>query len=113
MIYLTNTDNSQEVQIPRSLPTPADASLSLVLRNTITHSETTYSVSDASETDLYYLFSVTLDGEDSGEYEYSVLAGEDILAQGVLRILDSDDTAQVEVEQYEPTYEIAQYGRTE
>lgn len=113
MIYLQNTDNSQQVRIPRSLPTPAGADLSLVLRSTMLEGESTLSVTDTSTSTKYYLFAVTLSGQVSGEYEYKVKAGTAILAQGVLRILEAADSPQVEVQQYGTTIEIEQYGRIE
>lgn len=110
MIYLKNTTNPQEVRIPRSLPTPADAALTLVLRSTMQNGETSLSVTDASGSDKYYLFSVTLSGQVPGEYEYKVTADTEVFAQGVLRILEPADSEQVKVEQYGTTIEIEQYG---
>lgn len=115
MIYLQNNKEIQALRIPRSLPTPADASLYFIVRNTITHQEEGVQVTDESPSSQYYLFNLQFgnDWVDSGEYEYRVMAGETILAQGIMRVLDTEDTAPVEVEQYNATIDIEQYGRTE
>ena len=108
MIYLQNTTISQDLQIPRSLPTPQDAALSLVLLSTMGEGSTTLEVTDNTPTSTYYSFNVTLSGQMAGEYEYKVQAGDTILAQGLLRIMESE--VQVGIEEYETTIEYAQYG---
>lgn len=118
MIYLQNSKESQDLRIPRSLPTPANVTLFFVVMNTITKQEDGVQVEDLSSSDKYYLFRLKFaEGflVDSGEYEYKVMAGADtILAQGLLHILDTKDTKQVVIEQYDDaTIEIEQYGRTE
>ena len=108
MIYLQNTTESQVLFIPKATTIPGD-DLVLVFKakSTIDLSvEINQGVIDLQTSDLYFRIAVTLpDGLPNGEYEYSLMNGDIILASGLLVIGEnshpSEYNKEIQYEQYE------------
>lgn len=107
MIYLQNTQEAQEVYVPRSNGMTPDGDLVFKARNTINLTEEIdLYVSDLQVSDLYYFLAVTLPDEvTDGEYEYELKFEDTILATGLLVVGDFAKPDQYEkdvtYEQYE------------
>ena len=107
MIYLQNTQEAQEVYVPRSNGMTPDGDLVFKAKNTINLTEEIdLYVSDLQVSDLYYFLAVTLPEEvTDGEYEYTLSFEDTILATGLLVVGDYSNPDQYEkeitYEQYE------------
>lgn len=108
MIYLENTQEAQEVYIPRNNgETPQGGDLVFKAKNTINLDvEIDMYVSDLRVSDLYYFLAVILpDDVTDGEYEYTLSFEDTILATGLLVVGDLSKPDQYEkdvtYEQYE------------
>ena len=106
MLYLENTDEAQVLFIPRNTRTSggelAFKALSTIDREIVVDLE----VVDLQLSDLYLQVAVTLpEGCPVGEYEYTVLDGEDVVSTGLLII--GEYTAP---DQYEKTITYEQYA---
>lgn len=107
MIYLQNTQEAQEVYIPRNDGSMPDGDLVFKARNTINLTEEIdMYVSDLRVSDLYYFLAVILPEEvTDGEYEYTLSFEDTILATGLLVVGDYTKPDQYEkdvtYEQYE------------
>lgn len=108
MIYLENTQEAQEVYIPRNNgETPQGGDLVFKAKNTINLDvEIDMYVSDLRVSDLYYFLAVILPEEvTDGEYEYTLSFEDTILSTGLLVVGDYTKPDQYEkdvtYEQYE------------
>ena len=107
MIYLQNTQEAQEVYVPRSNGMTPDGDLVFKAKNTINLTEEIdLYVSDLQVSDLYYFLAVTLpENVTDGEYEYSLSFEDTILATGLLVVGDYSRPEQydkeITYEQYE------------
>ena len=104
MVYLSNTEEAQVLFVPRAEGENHD-DLVLTIRNTISLSERTFGVIDLHTSDLYYRLAVELPaGVDSGEYEYQLKSGEEVLSKGLLIVTESSNTTEynknIQYEQY-------------
>lgn len=104
MIYLQNTQEAQEILIPRSKAEIPDGDLVFKARNTINLTEEIdLYVSDLLVSDLYYFLAVILPGKvTDGEYEYTLSYEDSVLSTGILVVGDYAKPSQYEKEiQYE------------
>jgi hypothetical protein len=108
MIYLQNTQEAQEVYVPRSKgETPQGGDLVFKAKNTINLTEEIdLFVSDLQVSDLYYFLAVILpENVTDGEYEYELKFEDTILATGLLVVGEFSGADQYEkeisYEQYE------------
>lgn len=107
MLYLQNTQEAQEVYIPRNTgETPQGGDLVFKGRNTINLTEEIdMYVSDLRVSDLYYYLAVILPEDvTDGEYEYTLSFEDTILATGLLVVGDL-----AKPEQYEKDVKYEQY----
>ena len=106
MIYLQNTTESQVLFIPRDGATP-QGNLVFKAKSTIDLAvEVNQAVIDLQTSNLYFRLAVALPaGLPTGEYEYTLLAGDTIVASGLLVIGENTHPNQYEkeitYEQYE------------
>lgn len=106
MIYLRNIRDAQMMFIPRNGGTP-QGDLVFQARNTIDLAvEINEAVTDLRTSDLYLNLKVELPADlPDGEYEYSLMAGNDTLSSGLLVIGDytkpSEYNKEIIYEQYE------------
>lgn len=83
MIYLENITSMQIVEIPRTMATTGQ--LSLTIKGTLTH-ETIFSanVTDDGTSAGYYRFNIGLPNSvQKGEYEYTLKKGTEVITSGV------------------------------
>lgn len=106
MLYLRNTTESQVLFVPKSGANP-DGDLVFKVRSTIDLDEVVNQVViDLRTSDLYLNLAVELPaGLPDGEYEYSLMAGNDTLSSGLLVIGEnfrpSEYNKEITYEQYE------------
>ena len=106
MIYLQNITDSQVVFVPKNGAVPS-GDLVFKAKSTIDLAvEVSQGVIDLQTSDLYFRIAVTLpDGLPNGEYEYSIMNGDTILASGLLVIGEnshpSEYNKEIQYEQYE------------
>lgn len=106
MIYLQNTTDSQVLFVPKNGAVPS-GDLVFKAKSTIDLAvEVNQGVIDLQTSNLYFRIAVTLpDGLPDGEYEYSILAGETLVASGLLVIGEnshpSEYNKEIQYEQYE------------
>ena len=106
MIYLQNITDSQVLFVPKNGAVPS-GDLVFKAKSTIDLAvEVSQGVIDLQTSDLYFRIAVTLpDGLPDGEYEYSILAGDAIVASGLLVIGEnshpSEYNKEIQYEQYE------------
>lgn len=64
--------------------------MKLIIKNNITHMNFEYSVTDLSESSIYYTFNINIpESYDDGEYEYTLKDdGNKIVATGLIRVGD-------------------------
>ena len=107
MIYLNNTTEAQEVYIPRD--TEFTGALTMSLRSTVDLD----TVLDATVLDLgvlrlYLSVAVQLpEGSPTGEYQYELKAGDNVVSTGLCIVLPDDGTPA----QYENPITYEQYER--
>ena len=108
MVYLENTTEAQPLFIPRSR---ADVfgRLTLALRSTVgLEIVVDAEAIDLDTTPLYYRVAVALpEGTATGEYEYTLAVGEELMSSGLLVIGENSTASQynkeITYEQYEQT----------
>ena len=106
MIYLQNITDSQVVFVPKNGAVPS-GDLVFKAKSTIDLAvEVSQGVIDLQTSDLYFRIAVTLpDGLPNGEYEYSIMNGDTILASCLLVIGEnshpSEYNKEIQYEQYE------------
>lgn len=106
MIYLQNTTESQVLLIPKSSP-GHDLVLVFKAKSTIDLTmEINQGVIDLETSNLYYNLAVTLPaGIPDGEYEYTLMNGDTIMASGLLVIGENSNPSEynkeIQYEQYE------------
>lgn len=106
MIYLVNTQEAQNMLVPRVTSVREDGELTITLENTLDHQKIIMTSSDLGVHPLYYQLAVVLPaGATAGEYKYSLTRGNEELSGGLLFIKAAD----AEVEQYEKPIEYEQY----
>lgn len=107
MLYLQNTQDAQEVYVPRSNGATPDGDLVFKAKNTINlTNEIDLYVADIRVSTLYYFLAVILpEHVADGEYEYTLSYEDTILATGLLVVGDLSHPDQYEkeisYEQYE------------
>ena len=108
MIYLQNITESQVLFVPKDGAFPGgDLVLVFKAKSTIDLSvEINQGVIDLQTSNLYFRIAVTLpEGLPDGEYEYSLMNGENILSSGLLVIGEnshpSEYNKEIQYEQYE------------
>lgn len=107
MIYLQNTQEAQEVLVPRSIGTMPDGDLTFKATNTTNLvEEIDLYVADLQVSGLYYMLAVILpERVTDGEYEYVLSFEDEILSTGLLVVGDFEKPDQYEkeiaYEQYE------------
>ena len=106
MLYLQNTEEAQVLFVPRNGKIP-DGDLVFKGRSTIDlATEIDIQVVDLNISDIYLYLSVIIpDGCPNGEYEYTVLAGDELVSTGLLIVGENSRPEQynheIEYEQYE------------
>lgn len=96
MIYLKNISDAQSLMIPRNGEI-VTGEMSLVMRNTTDHQETTLSVTDLNISGLYFNLAVALPGGlADGEYQYSLKDGNIQVSCGLLYVGDLQSPSQHE-----------------
>lgn len=96
MIYLKNISDAQSLMIPRNGEI-VTGEMSLVMRNTTDHMETTLSVTDLNISGLYFNLAVALPGGlADGEYQYSLKDGNIQVSCGLLYVGDLQSPSQHE-----------------
>lgn len=107
MIYLQNTQEAQEVLVPRSIGAMPDGDLTFKATNTTNLvEEIDLYVADLQVSGLYYMLAVILPEQvTDGEYEYVLSFEDEILSTGLLVVgeLSMPDQYEKEIayEQYE------------
>lgn len=106
MIYLQNITDPQAVFIPRSVDAP-QGDLVFKAKSTIDLDVVTEQVvTDLHTSDRYYDIAVSLpEGIPTGEYEYTLEAGKDVLSTGILVVGETfrpnEYNKEITYEQYE------------
>lgn len=98
MIYITNKNVQNTVQIPCNLSKSTSNSYKLVLKNTSSRKEYSFDVEDANLYSKYYTISVNLVDLDYGEYEYSLVSNSNFasVSLGIFRLLAEADRVEVD-----------------
>lgn len=101
---MTNTEEAQVLFVPRT-DGENHGNLSITIKNTICLSGVTFDVIDLHTSELYYRLAVVLPaGVASGEYEYQLKSGEEVLSKGLLIVTESSSTTEynknIQYEQY-------------
>ena len=98
MIYITNKNVQNTVQIPCNLSKSTSNSYKLVLKNTSSRKEYSFDVEDANLYSKYYTISVNLEGLDYGEYEYSLVSNSNFatVSLGIFRLLAEADRIEID-----------------
>lgn len=98
MIYITNKNVQNTVQIPCNLSKFTSNSYKLVLKNTSSRKEYSFDVEDANLYSKYYTISVNLEGLDYGEYEYSLVSNSNFatVSLGIFRLLAEADRIEID-----------------
>ena len=98
MIYITNKNVQNTVQIPCNLSKSTSNSYKLVLKNTSTRKEYSFDVEDANLYSKYYTISVNLVDLDYGEYEYSLVSNSNFatVSLGIFRLLAEADRIEID-----------------
>ena len=106
MIYLQNTQEAQEVHVPRSIGMIPQGDLVFKAKNTINLTEEIdLYVSDLQVSNLYYFLAVILpENVTNGEYEYTLSYEDTTLATGLLVVGDY-----AQPDQYEKEISYEQY----
>lgn len=106
MIYLQNKTDSQVLFVPKNGAVPS-GDLVFKAKSTIDLAvEVNQAVTDLQSSDLYFDLAIALPaGLPDGEYEYSLLVGDEILSSGLLVIGEnshpSEYNKEIQYEQYE------------
>ena len=106
MLYLQNTEEAQVLFVPRNGEIPS-GDLVFKAKSTIDlATEIDLQVVDLDISELYLHLAVTIpDGCPNGEYEYTVLAGDEMVSTGLLIVGENSRPEQynheIEYEQYE------------
>lgn len=100
MIYITNKNVQNTVQIPCNLSKSTSNSYKLVLKNTSTRKEYSFDVEDANLYSKYYTISVNLESLDYGEYEYSLVSNSNFatVSLGIFRLLAEADRIEIDTD---------------
>ena len=100
MIYITNKNVQNTVQIPCNLSKSTSNSYKLVLKNTSTRKEYSFDVEDANLYSKYYTISVNLVDLDYGEYEYSLVSNSNFatVSLGIFRLLAEADRIEIDTD---------------
>lgn len=98
MIYITNKNVQNTVQIPCNLSKSTSNSYKLVLKNTSSRKEYSFDVEDANLYSKYYTIIVNLEGLDYGEYEYSLVSNSNFatVSLGIFRLLAEADRIEID-----------------
>lgn len=98
MIYITNKNVQNTVQIPCNLSKSASNSYKLELKNTSTRKEYSFDVEDANLYSKYYTITVNLETLDYGEYEYSLISNSNFatVSLGIFRLLAEADRIEID-----------------
>lgn len=98
MIYITNKNVQNTVQIPCNLSKSTSNSYKLVLKNTSSRKEYSFDVEDANLYSKYYTISVNLEDLDYGEYEYSLVSNSNFtsVSLGIFRLLAEADRIEID-----------------
>lgn len=98
MIYITNKNVQNTVQIPCNLSKSTSNSYKLVLKNTSSRKEYSFDVEDANLYSKYYTISVNLEDLDYGEYEYSLVSNSNFapVSLGIFRLLAEADRVEID-----------------
>ena len=100
MIYITNKNVQNTVQIPCNLSKSTSNSYKLVLKNTSSRKEYSFDVEDANLYSKYYTISVNLESLDYGEYEYSLVSNSNFatVSLGIFRLLAEADRIEIDTD---------------
>lgn len=110
MIYIKNTANSQELQLPRTVEVADGAALTLCLDSTMQGQNYEIALTLLEESDRYLTVSFFGTAVAAGEYAYRLLAGEDVIARGVCKAVEAaSDSRFAQFNDISVKYE--QYGR--
>lgn len=105
MIYLVNTTEAQEVQIPNN-GAEVSGGLHMMIKSTIDKTERMMDVADLALSSLYHSIAVSLPSRTaSGEYEYALADDDKVLATGLLVV-----GYEANVDEYNKTIEYEQYN---
>lgn len=98
MIYITNKNVQNTIQIPCNLSKSTSNSYKLVLKNTSSRKEYSFDVEDANLYSKYYTISVNLESLDYGEYEYSLVSNSNFatVSLGIFRLLAEADRIEID-----------------
>ena len=98
MIYITNKNVQNTVQIPCNLSKSTSNSYKLVLKNTSSRKEYSFDVEDANLYSKYYTISVNLEDLDYGEYEYSLVSNSNFatVSLGIFRLLAEANRVEID-----------------
>ena len=98
MIYITNQNVQNTVQIPCNLSKSTSNSYKLVLKNTSSRKEYSFDVEDANLYSKYYTITVNLENLDYGEYEYSLVSNSNFatVSLGIFRLLAEADRIEID-----------------
>ena len=98
MIYITNKNVQNTVQIPCNLSKSTSNSYKLVLKNTSSRKEYSFDVEDANLYSKYYTITVNLENLDYGEYEYSFVSNSNFatVSLGIFRLLAEADRIEID-----------------
>ena len=100
MIYITDKNVQNTVQIPCNLSKFTTNSYKLVLKNTSSRKEYSFDVEDANLYSKYYTITVNLEGLDYGEYEYSLVSNSNFatVSLGIFRLLAEADRIEIDTD---------------
>lgn len=107
MIYLDHSNARQTVRIPLGITMPGAAATELrLLKTGGGRAAQVVTIDTAAYNGQYLTGGVTLPKMTAGEYEYTLMQGSDIVAQG-LAVIGHYRAA---IKQYDKTNEIIEYG---
>ena len=110
MIYLQNDTTSQEVMLPKTMAVPEGQLVFKAVSTVEKEVEIQVNVEDLMTSELYFHLEVTLPGcLPDGEYQYTLSAGEEVLATGLLQVGDYDHSP----DQYNRKMTYEQYETSE
>lgn len=110
MIYIGNTANSQELQLPRTVEVADGAALTLCLDSTMQGQGYEIALTLSSGSNRYLTVSFSGTAVAAGEYAYRLLADGEVIARGVCRAVEAaSDSRFAQYDDISVKYE--QYGR--
>lgn len=110
MIYIENTANPQELQLPRTVELTDGAALTLCLDSTMRGQDYEIALTLLAESDKYLTLSFSGIAVAAGEYAYRLLADGDVIARGVCKAVEAaSDSRFAQYNDILVKYE--QYGR--